>query len=50
MLRHVGTVSQSKLKDARTHLGAEVPLACVDTVEDLKALVAHAEKNRWAAL
>jgi hypothetical protein len=39
-------VSANRLKDARAHLGQDVPVECVDTVQDLKKLVEYAETNR----
>lgn len=48
-LRYIGVVSANRLKDARAHLGQDVPVECVDTVQDLKKLVEYAETNRSAA-
>lgn len=45
-LRFIGVVSANRLKDARAHLGQDVPVECVDTVQDLKKLVEYAETNR----
>jgi hypothetical protein len=45
-LRFIGVVSANRLKDARAHLGQDVPVMCVDTVQDLKKLVEYAETNR----
>jgi hypothetical protein len=45
-LRYIGVVSANRLKDARAHLGADVPIGCVDTVEDLKKLLEYADTNR----
>jgi hypothetical protein len=47
-LRYIGVVSANRLKDARAHLGQDVPVECVDTVQDLKKLVEYAETNRSA--
>lgn len=46
-LRYIGVVSANRLKDARAHLGPDVPISCVDTVEDLKKLLEYADTNRW---
>lgn len=46
-LRFIGVVSANRLKDARAHLGQDVPVACVETVQDLKKLVEYAEANRY---
>jgi hypothetical protein len=45
-VRFIGSVSAARLRDARHHLGADVPVASVDTVEDLKVLVAYADKHK----
>lgn len=45
-LRFIGVVSANRLKDARAHLGQDVPVECVDTVQDLKKLLEYAETNR----
>jgi hypothetical protein len=47
-LRYVGIVSANRLKDARAHLGNDIPVKRVETVQDLKQLVEYAETNRCA--